>query len=296
MTLNLNRDSLYTFIVYSLIIHTFLVFGLSIQWNIKKNSAEHTIDVTLVASKTKDKPKIPDYLAQASNMGGGDSNSKNIPTNTTKALFPDAELKEVVLPEEITPEDDRLQLVNKKNNAVTTTAETALKSTNDPSINDSKLEKLPEFKPEKATQEFLDKKIQLTSLVSKIGERADLLAKRPKRRFVSASSQEYRDAEYLVKWREKIEYFGNKYYPEQARSRNLAGEVILLVSLRANGQIEKVQVEKSSGVKILDEAAIQTVHIAAPFDPFPVEMSKDTDVLEIVRTWRFNNEFGLRTG
>jgi len=126
--------------------------------------------------------------------------------------------------------------------------------------------------------------------MSRIKQRAELYAKRPKRRFISASTQEYRDAEYLIKWREKLEYYGNKYYPDQAKSRDLSGEVLLLVAIKADGTLARVEVSKSSGIKILDEAAIQTVHIAAPFAKFTKEMRKDTDILEIVRTWRFNKD------
>lgn len=297
---NSKSNSLYSnhlnkFIIYSLIIHTFLVFGLSIKWYTQRSYSNRTIDVTLIASQTKNKPKIPEYLAQAHNIGGGNDDVKHVPTNTNKALFPDEQLKEVVLAEEKVYLDEKPNLVNQKNNAVVTKATTDLNSANNATINNSERQLSQESLPKVAMIEQQNQVAQLTSLVSKIDNRANLLAKRPKKRFISASTEEYRDAEYLIKWREKIEYYGNKYYPEQARARNLAGEVLLLVSLKANGELEKVSIERSSGIKILDEAAIQTVHIAAPFDPFPANMRKDTDILEIVRTWRFNNEDGLTT-
>lgn len=72
--------------------------------------------------------------------------------------------------------------------------------------------------------------------------------------------------------------------------RNLSGKVLLLVSIKANGEIKQVKIEKSSGIKVLDDAAVQTIHLAAPFEAFTKEMRKDTDVLEIIRTWSFNEE------
>ncbi len=120
--------------------------------------------------------------------------------------------------------------------------------------------------------------------------RRKLYAKRPKVKYVSASTKKFRDAEYLDNWRRRIEYYGNKYYPEQARLRNLSGKVIVLVAVNATGEIKRINIEKSSGHPILDEAAIQTLNLAAPFAEFTPEMQKDTDVLEIIRTWSFNED------
>jgi protein TonB len=39
---------------------------------------------------------------------------------------------------------------------------------------------------------------------------------------------------------------------------------------------------------MLDSAAIEIIHLAAPFDPFPEAMRAEADILEIIRTWRFH--------
>ena len=44
-----------------------------------------------------------------------------------------------------------------------------------------------------------------------------------------------------------------------------------------------------SGHKILDDAAVRIVRLAAPFAPFPPEILKEVDVLDITRTWQFRN-------
>jgi protein TonB len=52
---------------------------------------------------------------------------------------------------------------------------------------------------------------------------------------------------------------------------------------------------ESSGVKSLDDAALRIVRLAAPYPDFPVEMRKEYDELEIIRTWQFSrsgNRFG----
>jgi protein TonB len=290
-------DGLNKFIVYSLIAHIIIIFGFSIKWYAQRSYSSQAIDVTFVSNRTKEKPENPDYLAQANNTGGGISDQKNQPSNQFQAFFPDDELKEIT--QEIkdlrsfNQQDLLTNQISYKNNALTTQQSSLFKSNSSEEINNSLLKNNQE-QPVDFTEQPPEIS-QLSSLISKIEERAELIAKRPKKRFVSASTQQDRDAAYLINWREKIEYYGNKYYPDQARNRNLSGEVLVLVAVKSDGSLEKVQIERSSGIKILDEAAIQTVHLAAPFPPFPQEMGKDTDILEIVRTWRFNKD-KLTTG
>jgi len=51
---------------------------------------------------------------------------------------------------------------------------------------------------------------------------------------------------------------------------------------------------ESSGSPVLDAAAERIIRLAAPFDPFPEEISLETDILEIVRTWRFHEGISLK--
>ncbi len=94
-------------------------------------------------------------------------------------------------------------------------------------------------------------------------------------------------AAYLEKFRKKVEFYGNRYYPEQARQQNLAGEVRLMVILNQNGGIRAISLLESSGHDILDEAAKASVRKAAPFGGFDAKM-RDISELRIVRTWRFD--------
>ena len=67
------------------------------------------------------------------------------------------------------------------------------------------------------------------------------------------------------------------------------------MSIRADGTVEKVHIDKSSGSKILDNAAINIVKLAAPYAKFSKEMRKTTDILGITRTWSFTQEDALST-
>lgn len=109
---------------------------------------------------------------------------------------------------------------------------------------------------------------------------------RPKRKFIGARVEEYRFAQYVEDWRQKVERVGNLNYPESARGR-LYGNLVLTVAIRSDGSLERVELNRSSGHKVLDEAALRIVKLAAPFAAFPDNVRRDTDILEITRTWSF---------
>lgn len=116
-----------------------------------------------------------------------------------------------------------------------------------------------------------------------------------KYRTISAATHESRDAEYLARWRSKVEQFGTRYYQSQIQSRPISGELRLLVSIGPDGQLLQANVRKSSGSPALDAMAIDILEKSAPFDPLPESIRADTDVLEIIRTWRFTAHEGLRS-
>ena len=107
------------------------------------------------------------------------------------------------------------------------------------------------------------------------------------RRIVEDRAETPEDNWYLESWRRKVERIGKLNYPDQARARRLYGSLRLLVAIEGDGTLRDVRVIDSSGHKVLDEAAMRIVRLAAPYAPFPPGMRKQTDVLEIVRTWQF---------
>ena len=105
--------------------------------------------------------------------------------------------------------------------------------------------------------------------------------------FISSSTRESRYAAYVEAWRNQVENVGNHNYPELARQRNLSGQLLMAVAIDPNGLVRSIRVVRSSGIKILDDAAIHITALAAPFEPLPDEIRRDTDVLHITRTWQF---------
>ena len=124
-------------------------------------------------------------------------------------------------------------------------------------------------------------------LEAQIAKDMEAYQKRPKRRFVGARAEEYRFARYVEDWRLKVERIGNLNYPQAARDRKLYGSLLLTVSIRADGTLEAVEVNRSSGQRILDAAAVKIVEMSAPYAPFPPDIRRDTDILHITRTWTF---------
>ena len=106
-------------------------------------------------------------------------------------------------------------------------------------------------------------------------------------RLGSVAARKALDANYLARWRARVEQVGNRLYQGEPPAGN--GDVRLLVSVTADGMLEHIQIIASSGNQALDQAAIDTVTVAAPFPPFSAQLAAQTPRLEIVRTWQFRS-------
>jgi protein TonB len=144
-------------------------------------------------------------------------------------------------------------------------------------------------RPVSAASLLASTQLEIDRLTAEIDRRSRSNSTPTRRKSVNASTREYRYAAYLEAWREKVERVGNLNYPDEARRKKLYGDLILHVSVRADGSLEKVRVVRSSGFPVLDDAAVRIVKLAAPFAPFPPEIAKDTDALDITRTWQFSS-------
>jgi protein TonB len=131
--------------------------------------------------------------------------------------------------------------------------------------------------------------MEIKRLSAEFNLKAERFAKRPRRKTINASTKEYKYATYLDAWRRKVERVGNLNYPDEAKRQKLHGNLVLHVAVQADGSVKKngIRVLHSSGHKLLDDAAIRIVRLAAPYAPFPASIRKETDILDITRTWRF---------
>lgn len=261
----------------SLALHIFVIVGLGVQLPpIDKWDAPHNVlDVVLVNAKTASRPEKADALAQANLDGGGNTDQKLRASTPLPALDPRDPSREMKAAEA------RVKQLEAEAKALMTRmkAQSAVAS----------VERPPEASAQgdAAARDLMDKSLEIARLEAQIRREMQAYQERPKRKFVGARAQEYRFAQYVDNWRHKIERVGNLNYPPEAREKKIFGKLQLTVAIKASGEVEAVEINRSSGHKVLDQAAIRIVRLAAPFDRFPDNIRADTDVLHITRTWTF---------
>jgi protein TonB len=241
------------------------------------------LEIALVNAKSKSKPTKADILAQA-NLDGGGNTDDNRRAKTPLPVMPkESAQNEVALAAQkvqALEQHTRELLTQMRSQAVPAPhpqPTQATESTDSPTAND-----------------VMQRTLEAIRLEAQIAKDMDAYQKRPKRRFVGARAQEYRFARYVEDWRLKVERVGNLNYPEAARAKKLYGSLLLTVSIRSDGSVEHVEVNKSSGHRILDAAAVKIVQMAAPYAAFPPEIKRDTDILHITRMWTFAKGDELR--
>ena len=234
------------------------------------------LEVALVNAKSKAKPAKADILAQANLDGGGNTDEDRRAKTPLPVLPRESKATEVKVATQ------KIESLERQTKELLTQLKSQPVATPAPA---------PVEAPEKAeaptASELMQRTLEAMRLEAQIAKDMDAYQKRPKRRFVGARAEEYRFARYVEDWRLKIERVGNLNYPEAARQLRLYGNLLLTVSIRADGSVEDVRVERSSGQRVLDAAAVRIVEMAAPFAPLPPDIRRDTDILHITRTWTF---------
>lgn len=268
----------FTFLL-ALALHAAVILGVSFSREERSRSAAK-LEITLAQHQSKTPPQRADFLAQYNQEGSGTLAEKALLTTRKTADFQDTVIRDISPAQQAAA----LKQASKQSAVVATTAnapnKTALRNDRD----------TPQ---QQAASDItvLQRSLEIASLEAKLDIQRQAYAARPRiRRLTSVATRHSEDALYLNQWRARIEDVGNRNYPEKARQQQIFGDLRLLVALLPNGEIDEVKVLKSSGHKILDEAAMRIVHLAAPYDPFPAEMNRQVDKLEIIRTWRFHKD------
>ncbi|NUS38171.1 MAG: energy transducer TonB, partial [Lysobacter sp.] len=143
-----------------------------------------------------------------------------------------------------------------------------------------------EAEPLPPGRQRIDRDMAMARLAAEIHLRSERYAKRPSRKFVSASTKEYAWASYLRAWVDRAERVGNLNYPDEARRRHIGGVVVINVGIRRDGSVERADIVQSSHIPLLDEAALRIARLAEPYPPLP-KTAEDPDILNVVRTWQF---------
>jgi protein TonB len=261
--------------IFSLAFHGFALFGVALVMPDPRatNNFTQPLQVVLVNSKSDSKPLNADALAQANLDGGGNT--------------PDDRQAKTPLPN---IRDDKRFILEKNAKTVT-----QLEAENKRMLTQLKSDfsvAQPEIKKQKNAavndgDDLVQRALEIARLEAQISKNWDAYQKLPRRKFIGARTQEYRFAQYIEDWRIKVERIGNLNYPEEARRQKVYGKLQLSVSIRKDGSIETVEVNRSSGQRLLDAAAMRIVKLAGPYSPLPPSITQDTDILTITRTWSF---------
>ncbi len=264
-------------LMVSAIVHVVLIFGLAPVLPVNPRlfqDPNQPIEVALVNARSQDRPLTPEVLAQA-NLDGGGTVEEDRQAKSPLPAGPEDSLRKSQAEMEA-----RVQALERQ------AQELLQQARSDHAVPEARPEPpVPEARP--APSDLAARSLEMARLAARIDEQWDAYQKRPRRMFVGARAVEYTFARYVEDWRLKVERVGNMNYPEAARRNKLYGSLVLTVSINADGSVESVQIDRSSGSRILDAAAVHIVEMAAPFAPFPEEMRKKVDILGITRTWTF---------
>ena len=255
--------------------------ALSVQFRfpdmLRWKTSHQPLEVILVNARTQEAPARREALAQVNLDGGGNTDQPRrarSPRPVTEPRDPGRDLAEG---------QRRPQQRETKRQRVITQPEPA------PAIAPAETARRPgadEPAPQVSGRDLADLALAALKLQAQIDKAHEEDQKRPRKRFLGARASEYRFAQYEEGWRMKIERIGTVNYPAEARGK-IYGNLRLTVTIRPDGTVDSVELDRSSGLKVLDSAAFRIVRMAEPFAPFPADIRRDTDLLVITRTWFF---------
>ena len=261
--------------VLSLLVHGLVVLGFGFALE-SAAPVVPTLDVILTQTASALTPKQADFLAQASNQGGGEHDKSSRPRDNQTG--PVAQEQPGVAPRPLRAQAPVAQPAPRERVVSSSAGEAAAPT--------PRATPTPTSTPLPPGPEKIERDMAMARLAAEIHLRSERYAKRPKRKFVSASTQEYAWAGYLSEWVKRVERVGNLNYPDEARRRRLSGQVVISVAIRRNGTVERAEIVQTSGVPLLDASALRIARLAEPYPPLP-KTDENPDILHVTRTWLF---------
>lgn len=266
------------------LLHGMLILGVTFSnAPVAENKTPATLDIILVQTQNPSEAKDAKYLAQISQQGGGNSETKSRPRDLfaapTVAKTPGQALQ---APQQASRQQqaEAVAMLHQEKSSY--------------SINTRK----QQTKPDDVTlqeQRNTTKKAETARMIQEISNIIEHEIERPKVKYMNSSTKEFAPARYMREWINRVERIGNLNYPDQARRDQLSGTLILDVAINAKGELISIDLRQSSGHKVLDDAARRIVNLAAPFSPFPDKLKQEADVLHITRSWEFINNSQFKT-
>ncbi len=268
-------------------VHAMVILGVGFSYLDESISAP-TMEITLAQYRSEVPSEQADFLAQENQSGSGTLQEVVAPSTPFTSEF-NADVLQEVSPLSQTMAAASNDVVADISVLTSSRSDQLLEQRTDQESTEAENPEGDEY-----TQEELS--LSIASLQAQLDLQREAYARRPRKYTIaSASTRKSQDALYLDSWRKRIESVGNLNYPQAARQREIYGDLRLLVALKPDGSLNEVLILQSSSSAILDQAAIEIVNLAAPFEPFPEELLGQYDILEIIRTWRFQEGAAFST-
>jgi protein TonB len=275
-------------VVGSLLLHAVVLFGVTIRPpDLSRLNMPMTLEVVLVNAKSSTKPVSSDLLGQRNLDGGGNTDADRRAKTPLPVVRNDPQTTDLSL------QSRRVEQLEAEARNLMTQAKSQVKV--DTPAAQPQAQPQVDVPTAPSANDILSRSLEIARLEAQIDKDLDSYQKRPRKHFVGGRVKEYRFARYEEDFRIKVERIGEVNYPQVARDQKIFGSLRLTVLIKSDGTVESVEVNRSSGQKILDEAAKRIVRLGEPYAAFPPDIAKDVDILGITRTWIFTRADRLVT-
>jgi protein TonB len=276
-----SKDRLSSTLFLAGLLHGVILLGVTFTAiDAPPESSATSFDVVLITDTNDlETPADAELLAQQNMTGAGNTDE---PMRLETALNQTLEAS-VLGPDQVGADNPQRMETAERNERPTIVArsiESALASSE---------EKIDETRQPELQQQAYVGTSSAIEIIDEPAEETRISDDRQRELIISAHTREARIAAYLSKWKNQIERVGTLNYPNVAKTQGLTRFPTLEVAIAASGELHEVIVRNSSGIKSLDQAAMNIVTIAAPFEPFPDFLSKEYDVLRFAYEWRFSD-------
>jgi protein TonB len=247
--------------------------------------ADPGLEVILVNAKHERAPVKAEALAQANLDGGGNADAG-------RAQSPLPDLRKIENGDSIKALQRRIaELEQQQKNVLTQVRRSA--------FNSAPVAERDKPDPSRNGADAVDSTSPIARMTAEITQRISDQNKRPKKTFISPSTRGVGYAMYYKAMQKRVEEVGTLSFPQQ-NGHKLYGELVMYIPVFQDGSLYEKEggprIERSSGNRALDQAALGIVRRAAPFGKFPANMrSTDKDDLWIViTTFTFTREGKLQ--
>jgi protein TonB len=277
------NDRLVMALFLAAVLHGILILGIgfSPDLSLDKLKQPPSIDIILVQSQSQKAPDKAEFLAQANQEASGSSEKKGRPSSPVTSTDPRPHTGQAPV---------QMKSASPKESQEDQTKVLKQKKSERKVADKKKTETEKPVKPVSG-QQLIDRSLEMARLASELNEQTRQYSQRPKVRFIdSVGTKSVVEASYIDSWVRKVERIGNLNYPDEAGRKRLSGKLILNVTLNQEGKVINIEVAKSSGEQLLDDAARRIVELSSPFSAFPSDMRQTYDQLKITRTWVFHSD------